>query len=442
LYRVGVMKIRQEERLTSAQIATLQQKAWARTWRHALVKSPFYRKHLRHAGNDPHAPIPLEDIAMIPPIDKSVLSENPESFMCVGRDKVVDMVTTSGSTGKPLVYMLSEADLQRLALNEHHSFRCTGLTPSDTVLLAVTMDRCFVAGLAYFLGLRSLGCTVIRSGPATPLLTLEMLQLARATAIVGVPSSLLMLADKAMEAGVDLAKLRVRKLICIGEPIRNQDWTLSRPAELLEQRWRARVYSTYGVTELAASLCECNAGRGGHLHPEVLYIEALDEAGCPVPDGHVGELTATTLGVEAMPLIRYRTGDFAAIHREPCSCGRRTLRIGPIAGRASQKLKLKGTTVFPLALKLVIESLPEISAYVIVASKDASGADAVTVRVACHTRSKEALRKLRERFQGAIKVVPEIALAKPREIEAIQMPEGARKRRYFVDCRKPPNFSA
>ena len=67
-------------------------------------------------------------------------------------------------------------------------------------------------------------------------------------------------------------------------------------------------------------------------HPDLFFLEALDEHGQPVPDGQVGELTATTFGVEAMPLIRYRTGDFAAIYREPCRCGRRTLRIGPIVG--------------------------------------------------------------------------------------------------------------
>ena len=97
--------------------------------------------------------------------------------------------------------------------------------------------------------------------------------------------------------------------------------------------------------------------------------------GRPVPDGQVGEITATTFGVEAMPLIRYRTGDFAAVYREVCLCGRQTLRIGPIVGRASQKLKLKGTTVFPSALKTVLDSVSQVSAYVVVARRGANGAD-------------------------------------------------------------------
>ncbi|MGD1083291.1 MAG: AMP-binding protein [Verrucomicrobiota bacterium] len=431
------MKITREEQLTDERIAALQEKAWAKTWQHAWARSPFYHEHLRRAGGTARNPIPLREIARVPTIDKSVLAGNSEAFQCVPPERVVDIVTTSSTTGKPLVCPLTEADLQRLALNEFHSFRCAGLSACDTVLLAVTLDRCFIAGMAYFLGLRLLGCAIVRVGPATPMLGLEMLRRARVTAMVGVPSSLLLLAGKAAEAGLDPAKFGVRKLICIGESIRERDFSLNRAGELLEQRWQARVYSTYGNTELAASLCECDAGQGGHLHPESLFLEALDETGRAAPDGRVGELTATTLGVEAMPLIRYRTGDFAAIYREPCRCGRRALRIGPVVGRAGQKLKLKGTTVFPGALKAVLDSFPEISAYVIVARRDASGADAVEVRIARGGDQRRALCVLRERFQGAVKVVPEITLAAAAQIEALQMPEGARKRRYFVDLRQP-----
>jgi phenylacetate-CoA ligase len=442
LHRFGDLRMTLEERLTGPRIAALQQKAWTKTWQHAQAHSPFYSKYLRRPRGTAKTPLPLKEIACLPTIDKSVLSRNPDAFLCVPPDRVVDIVTTSGTTGTPLIYPLTEADLRRLALNEYHSFRCAGLTASDTVLLAVTLDRCFIAGMAYFMGLRLLGCAIVRAGPATPLFSLRMLQRSRVTAVVGVPSSLLLLADKAAEAGLDPASLGVSKLICIGEPIRRHDFSLNGPGQLLAQRWHARLYSTYGNTELAASLCECDAGQGGHLHPHLLYIEALDEAGSPLPDGQVGEITATTFGVEAVPLIRYRTGDFAALHREPCSCGRRTLRLGPIAGRAGEKLKLKGTTIFPAALKTVLDGFTQISAYVIIARRGANGADAVEVRFACAARKETTLRRLRESFQGAVKVVPELTPAAPADIEALRHPQGARKQRYFVDFRQPTDLPA
>ncbi len=429
------MKASNETDFSSSEIDALQREAWAETCRYVLARSPFYQEHFRRAGLSARNPLPLDQLHRIPPVDKQAVSEDTAAFLCVPQRQVVDVVTTSGSTGKPLVWMLTEADLQRLARNEELSFICAGFTDADTVLLAVAMDRCFIAGMAYFLGLRKLGCTVVRVGPATPAMHFDMLQRVRATAIVGVPSFLTLLADKAAEAKLDLAAFGVRKAACIGEPVRHEDFTLNRSGEIIEKQWRTKVFSTYGVTELAASLCECEAGCGGHLHPELLFIEALDEEGRAVPDGHVGELTATTFGVEAMPLMRYRTGDFAAIHREPCRCGRRTLRIGPIVGRKNQKLKIKGASVFPSMLKAVLEAVPGVAAYAIIAQRESALCDAVEVRVACAVDSAPVIRELRERFQGEAKVTPQITLASPAEIEALQMPEGARKRRYFVDLR-------
>ena len=359
-----------EATLSTSEIKAVQQAAWADTLRHAFDRSPFYRGHFARAGLSPRDKIPLDEIARIPAIDKTVVSENTEQFLCVPREKIVDIVTTSGSTGQPLVWQLTENDLERLARNEQLSFTCAGFTAADTVLLAVAMDRCFIAGMAYYLGLRKLGCAVVRVGSATPAMHLDMIRRVQPTAVVSVPSFLVHLADKAAEAKFDLAACGIRKAVCIGESVRENDFSLNRAGLAVEKSWGAKVFSTYGVTELAASLCECESGLGGHLHPELLFLEALDEAGNPVPDGEVGELTATTFGVEAMPLIRYRTGDFAAIHRAPCRCGRHTLRIGPIVGRKHQKLKIKGTTIFPSALKTVLDAMPEISSYVIIARRE------------------------------------------------------------------------
>src|SRR5208282_3983061 len=114
-------------------------------------------EHFSRAGLSPRDEILLREIARIPAIDKAFLSNNTEKFLCVPREKIVDILTTSGSTGQPLVWQLTEADLERLARNEQLSFGCAGFTAADTVLLAVAMDRCFIAGMAYCLGLRKLG---------------------------------------------------------------------------------------------------------------------------------------------------------------------------------------------------------------------------------------------------------------------------------------------
>ena len=397
---------------------------WAETFHYAREHSPFYREQFRGITSLP----PLHEVR---PVDKQVLSARNLDFLCLPRERVVEIVTTSGTTGQPLLWMLSEADLRRLACNERLSFQCAGLAARDTVLVAVAMDRCFMAGLAYCLGLRELGCAVIRTGPASPVLVLEMIERLQPAAIVAVPSFLHVITAKAQDTGFELKNSSIKKIIGIGEPLRNRDLSLNPSGRALAESWGAQLYSTYGVTELANSLCECEAGAGGHLHSEQLCLEVLGDDDRPVADGEVGELVATTWGVEAMPLIRYRTGDCAALFGAPCSCGRTTPRLGPILGRKNQKLKFKGVSVFPSSLQAVLEQTQGVKTFVIIARAQNELCDSIEVLV----EGTASLTELRQALQGRSKIVPQIRRASREEIEALQMPLRARKRRLFVDLR-------
>jgi phenylacetate-CoA ligase len=181
----------------------------------------------------------------VPTVDKHVLSERNLDFLCVPRERVVEIVTTSGSTGEPLLWMLTEADVRRLAENERLSFECAGLTARDTVLVAVSMDRCFIAGMAYWLGLRELGCAAVRTGAASPMLALEMIERAQPTAIVAVPSFLRVIAEKAHETGFDLRGCGVKKAVCIGEPIRDRAFELNASGRAIG-RPRAALFDLRG----------------------------------------------------------------------------------------------------------------------------------------------------------------------------------------------------
>jgi phenylacetate-CoA ligase len=397
---------------------------WAGTFRHAAEHSPYYRELFRGMSSVPA-------LTSILPLEKSTLSARNLDFLCVPRERVVEVVTTSGTTGQPLLWMLTEADLQRLAHNERLSFECAGLTRSDTVLVAVALDRCFMAGLAYWLGLREIGCGIVRAGAVAPLLALEMIQRVQPTAIIGVPSFLRLLVARARESGCDLRAGSVRKLICIGEPVRDLDFALNGSGAALAAEWGAELFSTYGVTELANSLCECAAGQGGHLHEQQLYLEILDDHGQPVPNGEVGEVVATTFGVEAMPVLRYRTGDCAALFRDPCACGRTTPRLGPIVGRKHQKLKFKGASLYPATLTAVLEQTEGVESFVIVARRENELSDSIEVLVHGAVR----LAALREAFQARARIVPLIREVSREEIEQLQLPPEARKRRTFVDLR-------
>jgi phenylacetate-CoA ligase len=397
---------------------------WPETFRHAKKHSPFYREFFHGFKGVPR----LEDL---PAVDKAVLSARNLDFLCVPRRRIAEIVTTSGTTGQPLLWMLTESDIRRLTVNEKLSFECAGLTPRDTVLVAVALDRCFIAGLAYWQGLRELGCTVVRVGASSSLLVLEMIERVRPTAIVAVPSFLRVIAEKARETGFPLRKSPVKKIICIGEPVRDAAFALNAPGRAIETAWGAKVFSTYGVTELANSLCECAAGAGGHLHTGQLHLEILDDASRPLPNGEIGEVVATTFGVEAMPLIRYRTGDCAALHSEPCRCGRRTPRLGPIIGRKNQRLKFKGTSLFPSTLQAVLEETRGVASFVVIARAENELCD--SIEILFHGSASAA--NLREAIQARTKITPLIRQAARAKIEALQLPPPARKRRTFVDLR-------
>jgi phenylacetate-CoA ligase len=397
---------------------------WPETFRHAKRRSPFYRELFRGIMGVPR----LEELATV---DKKMISGRNLDFLCVPRGRIAEIVTTSGTTGQPLLWMLTAADIRRLAVNEKLSFECAGLTPRDTVLVAVALDRGFIAGLAYWQGLRELGCTAVRAGASSALLVLEMIERIRPTAVVAVPSFLRVIAAKAQETGFFLKKSPVKKLVCIGEPVRDGGFALNAAGRAIEAAWGAKVFSTYGVTELANSLCECAAGAGGHLHDEQLHLEILDDAGQPVRDGEVGEVVATTFGVEAMPLIRYRTGDCAALHSQPCRCGRKTPRLGPIVGRKNQRLKFKGTSLFPSAVQAVLEEARGVESFVIIARAENELSDSIEILF----RGSAPAARVREAIQARTRIAPVVRHAAHARIEALQLPPQARKRTTFIDLR-------
>jgi phenylacetate-CoA ligase len=422
-----------EPDLTPDQIDSTLSAGVSTTIEYAKANSPVYRQKLAGSARISS----LADLSPLPLTTKKEVSESNEKFWCVSRDKIIDLCTTSGTTGIPTLYPLTAADLDRLGQNEHLCFRRVGLTADDLVILAVTVDKCFMAGLAYFEGLRKLGAGIVRVGAGSPPMMLSMIQRLRPTAIVSVPSFLKRIADYARQHDFDLRSASVRKLICIGEPIRAANMALTPLAAQITEAWNARAFSTYGITELASSLCECPAGQGGHLHPQLLHAEILDDSGRPVPDGQPGQLVATTIGVEAMPLIRFATGDITFITREKCPCGLYTPRIGPILGRREQAMKLKGTTVYPAAVQRALQPIENIIDYLMIATAPTPLSDELEILIAWRGSTDGAIELICDKLRGELKVCPSVRLTTLQEIQTLGDSRDLRKQRVFIDHRKP-----
>jgi len=397
--------------------------------------SPFY-KELFAAHHVNAADIKtLDDLKKLPPTNKEHLQQRNNDFLCVPKEKVIEYSSTSGTLGSPVTIALTENDLQRLAHNEYSSFTCAEGSSNDIYQLMLTLDRQFMAGMAYYSGIRKMGAGIIRLGPGVPSLQWETILRLKPTAIVAVPSFIVKLIQFANEHNIDINKTSVQKAICIGENIRNTDFSLNILGKKITEAWDIKLFSTYASTEMQTAFTECREFNGGHSQPELIILEMLDENNEPVAVGEPGEVTITTLGVEGMPLLRYKTGDICLHYNEPCACGRTSTRLSPIVGRKKQMIKYKGTTLYPPALFDMLNEMEDVLDYVAEVYSNEIGMDEVLLHILPINHTEECDRKIRANLQARLRVSPHVKYVSQEEIQKMQMPEAGRKIIKFIDRR-------
>jgi phenylacetate-CoA ligase len=406
---------------------------------HLNANSPFYKELFAQHQIDINSIKTIEDLAAIPTTSKEDLQKRNDDFLCVNRDKVIEYASTSGTLGSPVTIALTDSDLNRLTLNEYNSFICADGTDQDIYQLMLTLDRQFMAGIAYYSGLRKLGAGIIRLGPGVPSLQIETIQRLNPTAIVAVPSFILKLIQFAKDANIDLNKTSVKKAICIGENIRNTDFSFNILGKKITEAWDIQLYSTYASTEMQTAFTECIEGHGGHLQPDLVIAELLDEENQPVPANTPGELTITTLGVEGMPLLRYKTGDICMYNDEPCACGRTSLRLSPIIGRKKQMIKFKGTTLYPPAMFDLLNEMEEVLDYVVEVYSNEIGMDEVLLHLLPLDDSKACDNRIRAYLQARLRVSPHVSYISAEQLQKMQFPEAVRKPVKFIDKRVTGN---
>ena len=404
------------------------------------ARSPFYRNLFTQHHIDIQKIRTLGDLKDIPTTSKSDLQRHNPEFLCVPPEAVADYITTSGTLSDPVTFAMTRRDLERLAYNERISFQCAGIRPGDVLQLMTTLDKRFMAGLAYYLGAVQLGAGMIRVGNGIPELQWDTIQRIRPSVIVVVPSFILHILSYAEAHGIDYRQSSVRKAICIGENLREQDFSLNLLGKRIREKWDIELYSTYASTEMSTTFCECPYGRGGHHHPELIICEVLDEENRPVAEGEAGELTVTTIGVEAMPLLRFRTGDMVRFDTEPCPCGRQTMRIRPLIGRKSHMIKYKGTTLYPPSLFDVLDNTPMVDVYAVEVTDNDIGTDNVTVRVgmvpSCSASEEQFIKELKDRFRAKLRVAPDVRIESADRLRAEVYKDEIRKPLKFIDLRK------
>ena len=381
--------------------------------------SPYYRRMFAEHAIDPESIRTIADLQRLPFTEKADLQRYNDDFLCVPREDIIDYITTSGTLGDPVLFGCTEADLQRLAYNEHKSFACAGLHKGDILQLMTTIDKRFMAGLAYWLGIRSMGASIIRVGNGIPELQWDTINRLHPTAIMCVPSFILRLIEYAEQHNIDYRHSSICKIIGIGEGLRDQQFRLNLLGQRIHDKWpEVELYATYSSTEMSATFSECEHACGGHVHPELIIVD-------------------TTLGVEGMPLLRFRTGDIAAKVVAPCACGRNSYRLTPLIGRKHNMIKLKGTTIYPPAINDVLDNTPFVGSYVVVVRPSDAGTDEVIVRISLREPilPDDAIKTLKDHFRSRLRVAPLVEILPDDVIRQINFPAKSRKPVKFIDER-------
>jgi phenylacetate-CoA ligase len=341
------------ETLPRAQLRELQLQRLRETVAQVLARQPLGAGRLRGVGIDgPEDLRSLDDLGRIPFTVKSDLREEyPWGLLAVPREQLVRVHASSGTHGKPTVVAYTRSDLDAWTELMARCMTAAGVRPGMVVHNANGYGL-FTGGLGFHQGGERIGATVVPvSGGRTARQALLIRDLG-AQVLVSTPSYALVIAEALAAEGEDPASSGLELGLLGGEP-----WTEGLRGEI-ERALGIDALNFYGLSEMCGPgvAAECRAARAGlHVQEDHFLVEVVDPgSGEAVAPGEEGELVFTTLRKEALPLIRYRTGDIGRLATEPCACGRSFARITDLRGRRDDMLVIRGVNLYPSQVEHVL----------------------------------------------------------------------------------------
>jgi phenylacetate-CoA ligase len=380
--------------------------------------SEFYRERMKEAGVHPDDIRSREDITKLPFMVKSDLRDNyPDQIFTVPQDELVRYHVSSGTTGKPTVVGYTQHDLDNWTTSLARSLTSCGLGRGDVIQVSYGYGL-FTGGLGLHYGAERIGATVVPTSVGNTERQIELMQDLRVTAIACTPSYLVHIGEVAEKMGVSIKDDTHLKAGILGA----EPWS-ERMRIRIEEFLGIKAYDIYGTSELSGPMfTECTDQCGIHIWGDLALIEIVDPAtGEQLEPGEKGELVFTILQKEALPMIRWRTGDITSMNDGVCSCGRTHPRIGRITGRVDDMLIIRGINVFPSQVETALLTIPEVGEHFQIIVDRKGALDTMLVRVEV---SKEAfsdkitdLMAIKEsvthRLQTALNVSVGVELVEP-----------------------------
>jgi phenylacetate-CoA ligase len=317
-----------------------------------LMADGVQASRLRSAGVAGGHDVAIDDLAWLPFTRKQDLWDSyPFGMLAVDLADVVAVHGSSGTGGRPTLVSYTEGDLRLWAQMCARALAAAGGTARSVIHNAYGYGL-FTGGLGVHQGAIELGATVVPVSGGMTARQLTLLQDLQPDILTCTPSYAIRLGEALAEAGVKLADLNLRAGLFGAEP-----W--SEPMRVrIQDLLGLRALDIYGLSEVIGPgvAAECFQAQDGlHVNEDHFLVEAVDPvSGETVPEGTPGELVFSTLTKEALPLLRYRTGDIAALRRGRCACGRTLARMSKVTGRSDDMLVLRGVNVYPAEVERVL----------------------------------------------------------------------------------------
>lgn len=425
------MPYKQIETAPRSEIREVQNERLQETVRNAYENVEFYQEALDDAGVAPDDIQTVDDITKLPFTTKEDFrDEYPDGLFAVDHDDVIRIHASSGTTGKPKIVSYTEDDIDVWSEVVARSLTATGVEPGDTVQNAYGYGL-FTGGLGLHYGIEELGATVIPIGGGNTQRQIEMLQDLESDAISCTPSYALYLAETADEMGIDIKELPLSIVIFGAEPCTDP------MREEIEERLDVTGIDIYGLSEIVGPGIsnECYEVQDGlHIWEDRFYPEVVDpDTGEPLPEGEEGELVLTTLSKEALPVMRYRTGDLTTLTYEECECGRTMVRMDNVTGRADDLIIVRGVNLYPSEIEDVVLEFDDVAPHYRIDLRREDELDTIEVTVELAEDFGRDIEELREeiltRLENVLSFTPDtLTIESPGGIERTEV--GKVKRVY------------
>ncbi|MFH1149683.1 MAG: phenylacetate--CoA ligase [Actinomycetota bacterium] len=413
------------ETLSGAELEALQLERLRATLQRILDSGAPYASKMEEAGLSPDDIADIQDVTRLPFSRKADFRDSyPLGMLAVPRRDVVRVHASSGTTGSRTVVAYTATDLETWSELVARFATAAGVVTDDVAQISFTYGL-FTGGFGLHYGLEKVGAMVIPVSGGNTELQLGLMTDLGTTVLVATPTYALHLAEEGSALGFDFEACGLRVGLFGAEP-----WSEG-IRRRIEEGLCISATDNYGLSEVVGPGVsgECERKNGLHISEDHFLAEVVDPVtGEPLPDGRQGELVLTTLTREAMPVVRFRTGDLTSLDREPCECGRRSARMSKVLGRSDDMLIIRGVNVYPTQVEKALLEVEGIEPHYLIVVDRRAELDSLEVLVevseGVFSDDTRAMRQFAGRVENHLKKVlnvrARVSLKEPHSLERSQ----------------------